>query len=143
MDSAFGTPFSGIYLPDQDGTVILGRTRLFNVATDYASFAHYDNATANNYALWQAAAGGTSVNSKEGQRLTFAQNGSTRFAIEASTYEFTDAGTGGIYLLTERADPAAPAANTVKIYCKDNGANKTQVVALFATGAAVAMATQV
>jgi hypothetical protein len=36
--------------------------------------------------------------------------------------------------MTERTDPAAPPANTVYIYCRDNGAGKTQVVARFATG---------
>jgi hypothetical protein len=34
------------------------------------------------------------------------------------------------------AAPAAPAANKVRIYAVDNGSGKTQLMALFATGAA-------
>jgi hypothetical protein len=36
----------------------------------------------------------------------------------------------------EQAAPAAPAANSVRIYAVDNGSGKTQLMALFATGAA-------
>jgi hypothetical protein len=37
---------------------------------------------------------------------------------------------------TEMAAPSAPAANGVRIYAQDNGAGKTQLMALFASGAA-------
>jgi hypothetical protein len=37
--------------------------------------------------------------------------------------------------LDERTAPAAPAANKVRIFCRDNGAGKTQLCALFPTGA--------
>ena len=40
------------------------------------------------------------------------------------------------------ADPAAPAANTFRLYAKDNGVGKTQIVARFATGAVQAIATE-
>jgi hypothetical protein len=33
--------------------------------------------------------------------------------------------------------PAAPATNSVRIYAEDNGAGKTRLMALFATGSAV------
>jgi hypothetical protein len=36
----------------------------------------------------------------------------------------------------EQAAPAAPAANSVRIYAEDNGSGKTRLMALFATGAA-------
>jgi hypothetical protein len=36
----------------------------------------------------------------------------------------------------EQTPPAAPATNQVRIYAQDNGAGKTQLMALFATGAA-------
>lgn len=39
--------------------------------------------------------------------------------------------------------PAAPAANGVRIYAEDNGSGKTRIVAKFATGAAIVIATQV
>ena len=38
--------------------------------------------------------------------------------------------------LGEMTAPAAPAANKVRIYAQDNGSGKTQLMALFATGAA-------
>ena len=38
--------------------------------------------------------------------------------------------------LTEMTAPAAPAANSVRIYAVDNGSGKTQLMARFATGAA-------
>jgi hypothetical protein len=40
----------------------------------------------------------------------------------------------------EMTAPAAPTANRVRIYAQDNGAGKTQLMALFATGAAVQIA---
>ena len=43
---------------------------------------------------------------------------------------------GGAVQLTEMTAPAAPAANNVRIYAVDNGSGKTQLMALFATGAA-------
>ena len=38
-------------------------------------------------------------------------------------------------IMSEQTDIAAPAANKVVIYCRDNGAGKTQLVARFPTGA--------
>jgi hypothetical protein len=43
---------------------------------------------------------------------------------------------GGSVELIEQTAPAAPAANGVRIYAVDNGSGKTQLMALFATGAA-------
>jgi hypothetical protein len=42
----------------------------------------------------------------------------------------------GFFQATEIAAPAAPAADGVRIYAVDNGSGKTQLMALFATGAA-------
>jgi hypothetical protein len=42
----------------------------------------------------------------------------------------------------EIADPAAPAANKGRLYFRDNGAGKTQLVALFPTGAVQVIATE-
>lgn len=44
--------------------------------------------------------------------------------------------------LTEIADPAAPDANGARLYARDNGVGKTQIVAVFATGAVQVIATQ-
>ena len=43
---------------------------------------------------------------------------------------------GGYHEMAEMTAPAAPATNSVRIYAQDNGAGKTQLMALFATGAA-------
>jgi hypothetical protein len=56
-------------------------------------------------------------------------------------------GTGvstGVFIeaFEQTADPAAPAANGVRLFAKDNGAGKTQLVARFNTGATQVVATQ-
>ena len=50
------------------------------------------------------------------------------------------AGGGGAIRLNEMAAPSAPAANKVVIYAVDNGAGKTQLMALFPSGAAQQLA---
>jgi hypothetical protein len=47
---------------------------------------------------------------------------------------------GGAMQMTEMTAPAAPAADNVRIYAEDDGAGKTRLMALFATGAAVQIA---
>ena len=42
----------------------------------------------------------------------------------------------------EIADPAAPAANSARLYAKDNGSGKTQLVVRFPTGAVQVLATE-
>ena len=42
----------------------------------------------------------------------------------------------------EMADPSAPAANKTRLYCRDNGSGKTQICALFPTGATQVLATE-
>jgi hypothetical protein len=65
----------------------------------------------------------------------------------AGTYDLgaTNGGIGGAFRrlilaqyieTSEMTAPAAPAANGVRIYAVDNGSGKTQLMALFATGAA-------
>jgi len=54
---------------------------------------------------------------------------------------------GGVYfhdrfIYTERADPAAPAANSAVVYAKDNGSGKTQLCVRFNTGAVQVLATE-
>ena len=44
--------------------------------------------------------------------------------------------------LTEMTAPSAPATNSVRIYAEDNGAGKTRLMALFATGSAVQIAVE-
>lgn len=73
-----------------------------------------------------------------------------RFIVPAGGVEFSfDAGStfptiiASTYTeMTEVTAPSAPAANKVRIYADDNGAGKTRVMALFASGAAQVMAIQ-
>jgi hypothetical protein len=48
----------------------------------------------------------------------------------------------GYQQMTEMTAPAAPAANQLRIFSQDNGAGKTQLMAIFATGAAQQIAIQ-
>jgi hypothetical protein len=43
---------------------------------------------------------------------------------------------------SEMSDPAAPAANSGRLYFRDNGAGKTQLVVRFPTGAVQIIATE-
>jgi hypothetical protein len=55
----------------------------------------------------------------------------------------TNGSTGGGSLeLQEVTAPASPATNNVRIFAQDNGAGKTQLMALFATGIAIPIATE-
>ena len=55
----------------------------------------------------------------------------------AAILEVTDtSGGGGVLQFTERTAPSAPSTNKVVIFAQDNGSGKTQLMALFATGAA-------
>ncbi len=49
---------------------------------------------------------------------------------------------GAALQFSEQTAPAAPAANSVRIYAMDNGSGKTQLMALFASGAAQQIAIQ-
>jgi len=76
--------------------------------------------------------------------------GDTGILLKASDYGVTaepvvqicDATTGDVAAMeakwtemSEISDPTAPSANRVRLYCKDNGSGKTQLVARFPTGA--------
>jgi hypothetical protein len=55
----------------------------------------------------------------------------------------TDGSTGaGGFQLAEMTGPSAPAANSVYIFAEDNGSGKTRIMAQFATGSAVEIATE-
>jgi hypothetical protein len=51
-------------------------------------------------------------------------------------------GTSGYVDLAEQTTPVAPAANFARLYARDNGAGKTQLVVLFSSGAVQVLATQ-
>jgi hypothetical protein len=73
-------------------------------------------------------AGGVGIASG-GLRVSGTTNISGAFSATTITTGFTFNG-------TEIATPATPAANAYKIYADDNGAGKTRLMVLFATGAA-------
>lgn len=71
--------------------------------------------------------------------ITMFPNGTPTW-IFASTGELD--GGGNFMQLTERADPAAPAANKGRLYVKDSGGGKSQLVIRFPTGAVQVIATE-
>lgn len=94
--------------------------------------------------------------------ITFATGGTSRWAISssaggghliASADNTCDIGASGanrprnLFLaayqeMSEMTAPSAPAANNVRIYAEDNGAGKTRLMALFATGVAQQLAVE-
>lgn len=54
----------------------------------------------------------------------------------------TAAGTGYAQFFEQTADPAAGATNTARLFAKDNGSGKTQLVVRFPTGATQVIATE-
>lgn len=55
----------------------------------------------------------------------------------------TNASTGGAGIqFTEMTAPAAGAANTARLFCRDNGSGKSQLCVIFATGAIQVVATE-
>ena len=51
-------------------------------------------------------------------------------------------GTVGYFELSEISDPAAPVTNIARLYVRDNGAGKSQLVVRFPTGAIQVLATE-
>jgi hypothetical protein len=45
-------------------------------------------------------------------------------------------------LMQERTDPSNPTANTLHLYCRDNGSGKTQLCVMFPSGSATVIATE-
>jgi hypothetical protein len=80
---------------------------------------------------WDAALGAmTHVLGPTDQDLTIA-GAATKMIAVGSPLEFT-----------EQSDAAAPAANKGRLYLRDNGAGKTQLVVRFPTGAVQVIATE-
>src|ERR1044072_745919 len=75
---------------------------------------------------------------------TTAQSLATRLTVDSAAAAFTVPVTHGAQYsqFTEMTAPAAGAADTVRIYAVDNGSGKTQLMALFSSGAAQQLAVQ-
>lgn len=78
---------------------------------------------------------------RNNQLLSGAIAGVTGADVDAGTLLSLKAALGAFWL-AETTDPAAPAADNVYFYARDNGAGKTQVVARFSSGAVQVIATQ-
>ncbi len=140
----------------------VGRLALFSNTTGDAnsavgSSALFSNTTGgNNTALGLEAGFGittgfnnTTVGLQAGSGIT---TGSNNIAIGNSAQVDSPTASnqinvGGVYfqdrlLYTERADPAATAANQAVVYARDNGSGKTQLCVRFNTGAVQVLATE-
>lgn len=79
------------------------------------------------------AGAGAYANSGSGNAFIGCQdNNGTRFVVGGSGSVFTASYIEG----AEQSAPAAPAANGYRIFAQDNGAGKTQLMVIFASGAA-------
>jgi hypothetical protein len=88
--------------------------------------------------LLVSASGGIGINNDTGS-LQFGASTDAILSREAAGVlgvRGTSTSVGGAIGLIEQTAPAAPAANGVRIYAEDNGAGKTRLMALFATGVA-------
>jgi hypothetical protein len=125
--------------------------RVYN--TESSSLANFERLSFiwnSNLAIIRTESAGTGV----ARELVFGTGGGAQWFINTSGHFGTygsdnvyDIGASGgnrprnLFLgsyaqLSEMTAPAAPAANGVRIYAVDNGSGKTQLMALFATGAA-------
>lgn len=149
---------------DADVTTILGRVRLDSRTTDVAHFSHFDNATTTTYAVKQLANGTTMVNTATGTTLQLCVNNTGVINIVAGTVTFVssniisngdntnDVGGSGnrwrrgffaeYFEISEMTAPAAPAADKCRLFVQDNASGKTQLMAIFSSGAAQQVAIQ-
>jgi len=145
--------------PDSDQIFAVGRCLIDSRTTDRMVISHRDQTGTAAFAIQQTATGGTTMNSASGTLCGIATGGSTRWYVDGTTLNWVpaiDNGAGAdlgnaalrirnIFLgsyqeMTEMTAPAAPATNKVRFFAQDNGAGKTQLMALFPTGAAVQIA---
>ncbi|MGB2713510.1 MAG: hypothetical protein WBC51_04980 [Vicinamibacterales bacterium] len=137
-EAASGTHsiFSGLQVTKP--TITAGAGSVTSAASLYVVNAPSE--ATNNYALWID----SGVSRLDGNLILFT-NASLLFQDGAGA----DLGklqieNAAMHLKLNEAssDPAAPSANEVKLYARDNGAGKTQIVARFNTGAVQVIATE-
>jgi len=136
-----------------------GNPQTFRVYNTYTDASNYERGrlewASNTFRIGTQAAGTGTLRDTEifGASIQFHAGGSYRWFIQSSgnilassdnSHDIGQAGTfrprnlflGSYVQRSEMTAPAAPAANSVRIYAVDNGSGKTQLMALFATGAA-------
>ncbi len=75
--------------------------------------------------------------------LFMGTNGTLQAVADGIFAPKDNAGTsGGVFEFLERADPPAPGANIGRLYVRDNGSGKSQLVVRFPTGAIQVIATE-
>lgn len=157
---------NGFFFPKSTGTVSLSSAGRFGWEVGIAGNASPDLAIYRDAAATLAQRDGTNAqtlrvygtytDSSNYVRASLAAT-STTVTLAAETagtgadnvdVTITPAGTGGVdigafyHQLSEMTAPAAPAANGCRIYAVDNGGGKTQLMALFSSGAAQQLAIQ-
>ena len=165
---AFGISTGSATLLQQDGSTLHTlaqrngvNAQAFNLYNTYTDASNYERGfmkwSANQLNIGAEAAGtGTARNiaffAGAGGVNMLLGNGITRFYSnpEGASDNTYDLGTTtrywrnlfqkGYHEVVEMTAPTAPATNGVRIYAEDNGAGKTRLMALFATGAAVQIA---
>ena len=88
-------------------------------------------------------AGTLSLGTANAVRWAISSSSYTFFPFADNTYPIGTSGNrvsnfiqGGYHDMSEMTAPAAPSANTARIYAVDNGSGKTQLMVIFASGAA-------
>jgi len=130
--------------------------RIYNTFTDASNYERGRLEWASNtFRIGTQAAGTGTLRDTEifGSNIYFNSGGSYRwfftnighlYAYSDNTFDIGQVNSfrprnlflGSYMQIYEMTAPAAPAANSVRIYAEDNGAGKTRIMALFATGAA-------
>lgn len=137
-----GTAASGFRLDNSSGTLVIrdgaGGTTKAVYTYSYGTYRTDDAAFA---------AAGTGGGYRAGTTGRFAWSDNANGSLGTTdTYVMRDeagvVGVNSVLRLTERTPPAAGAANTARIFAQDNGAGKTQLCVLFASGAAQCFATE-
>lgn len=91
---------------------------------------------------FQLASGGT-INWFSGSPIGSGTIDATIKRAGANLVGLTDGSTGGAgFEFTEMTAPSAGASNTARLFCRDNGAGKSQLCVIFATGAIQVVATE-
>lgn len=127
-------------LSSHDHALQIGPSDGLNLAADNNEIMARNNGAASTLNL--NADGGLVTINNNNDDLGLDVNG----PIEATNITLTDANFAvtlpGIIEFTERGDAGAPAANKGRLYLRDNGAGKTQLVIRFNSGAIQVIATQ-
>jgi hypothetical protein len=149
---------------DTDNYGIIGRARMgFTGFSDYAGFAHIDNATTTNYALLHQNNGSTYLNAASGGSIAFRNNNVNVAVMNANTLEMQDnkdlalgtssdlslvhdgsnsyinqTGTGNLYIRQNSTNNISLTDNATYLYYAGNSRLQTTSAGITVTGTASA-----